>query len=82
MEIKHYNAIAKIIGGNLQGYAGLGALINSLSRYFESEDEMFKKEEFRSACLNGYNMEESDDILPTYQEAEISPTNIENAPYN
>ena len=30
MEIKHYNAIAKIIGGNLQGYTRIDALINSL----------------------------------------------------
>ena len=82
MEIKHYNAIAKIIGGNLQGYTRIDALINSLSRYFESEDEMFKKEEFRSACLNGHNMEELDDIVHTYHETEITPTNIENKAYN
>ena len=82
MEIKHYNAIAKIIGGNLQGYTRIDALINSLSRYFESEDEMFKKEEFRSACLNGYSMEESTETNVEYQSSEIAPTNIENKAYN
>ena len=59
MEIKHYNAIAKILGGNLLGDNKLEMLINSLSKYFEEEDESFNKHEFRAACLNGYNMEES-----------------------
>ena len=81
MEIKHYNAIAKIIGGNLQGYTRIDALINSLSRYFEGEDETFKKEEFRSACLNGHSMEETSEIDTKPIQKEISPTNIENQSY-
>ena len=79
MEIKHYNAIAKIIGGNLQGYPRFDALINSLSRYFESEDNSFKKDEFRSACINGHNMEESENIIHAPQKEQITPTNIENS---
>ena len=43
MEIKHYNAIAKIVGGNLLGSNNLEMLINSLSKYFESEDENFNR---------------------------------------
>ena len=82
MEIKHYNAIAKIIGGNLQGYHRMDAFINSLSRYFEEEDETFKKEEFRSACLNGDSMEEISETNVESTKEEIMPTNIENKAYN
>ena len=82
MEIKHYNAIAKIIGGNLQGYTRIDALINSLSRYFEGEDETFKKEEFRSACLNGYSMEESTETDVEYHKEDITPKTVENKAYN
>ena len=81
MEIKHYNAIAKIIGGTLQGYTRIDVLINSLSRYFDNEDENFKKEEFRSACLNGHSMEETSEIDTKPIQKEISPTNIENQSY-
>ena len=38
MEIKHYNAIAKILGGNLLGDSKLEMLINSLSKYFDKPD--------------------------------------------
>ena len=82
MEIKHYNAIAKIIGGNLQGYPRMDALINSLSRYFEEEDETFQKGEFRSACLNGYSMEETSQTDKEPDKEEIMPTNVENKAYN
>ena len=82
MEIKHYNAIAKIIGGNMLGDSKLDMLVNSLSKYFEEEDEAFNKHEFRAACLNGYNMVESDDTVPLYHKTEITPTNIENKAYN
>ena len=82
MEIKHYNALAKIIGGNLQGYPRIEALINSLSRYFEGEDETFNPKEFRSACLNGHCMEETSviDVEPKIEE--IMPVTIENRANN
>ena len=81
MEIKHYNAIAKIIGGNLIGDNKLGMLINSLSKYFEEEDETFNKQEFRAACLNGHNMEGSIKMDTSYVEEEISPVKVEKTPY-
>jgi len=81
MEIKHYNAIAKILGGNLLGDSKLDMLINSLSKYFEEEDESFNKHEFRAACLNGYSMEGSVemDTIPT--DDEIVPRKVETTPY-
>jgi len=81
MEIKHYNAIAKILGGNLIGDNKLEMLVNSLSKYFEEEDETFNKQEFRAACLNGHSMEEStiDDSNPIIEE--IMPRTIETTPY-
>ena len=81
MEIKHYNAIAKILGGNLLGDNKLEMLINSLSKYFEGEDENFNKHDFRAACLNGHNMEESIEIDTTPIEAEIMPRKVEKTPY-
>ena len=81
MEVKHYNAIAKILGGNLLGDSKLEILMNSLSKYFESEDENFNKQEFRSACLNGYNMEGSVEIDTNHIEEEIVARKIETAPY-
>ena len=81
MEVKHYNAIAKILGGNLLGDNKLEMLINSLSKYFEEEDESFNKHEFRAACLNGHNMEGSIETDTTYVEEEISPIIVEKTPY-
>ena len=56
-------------------------LINSLSKYFESEDDAFNKHEFRAACLNGHNMEGSLEIDTTYMEEEITPRKVEKTPY-
>ena len=81
MEVKHYNAIAKIIGGNLLGDNKLDMLINSLSKYFEEEDETFNKHAFRAACLNGHNMEESVESDTTPVEEEIMPRKVEKTPY-
>ena len=81
MEVKHYNAIAKIIGGNLLGSNTLEMLINSLSKYFEEEDETFNKHEFRAACLNGHNMEESVETDTTPTEEAMSPIVVEKTPY-
>ena len=81
MEIKHYNAIAKILGGNLLGDSKLDMLINSLSKYFESEDESFNKQDFRSACLNGQDMEGIIEIDTTPIEEDITPRKVENRPY-
>ena len=81
MEIKHYNAIAKILGGNMLGDSKLDMLINSLSKYFEEEDKNFNKHDFRAACLNGHNMEETSetDIEPISEE--IAPLKVEKTPY-
>ena len=81
MEIKHYNAIAKIIGGTLLGNNNLEMLINSLSKYFEEEDKTFNKEEFRAACLNGHNMEGSVEIDTNPTEEAIMPIKVEKTPY-
>ena len=81
MEIKHYNAIAKIIGGNMLGDSKLDMLVNSLSKYFEGEDENFNKHDFRAACLNGHNMAESVEIDTTPIEAIITPVKVEKTPY-
>ena len=81
MEIKHYNAIAKILGGNMLGDSKLDMLINSLSKYFEEEDENFNKHDFRAACLNGHNMEGSLEIDTTHIEEEIMPRKVEKTPY-
>ena len=81
MEIKHYNAIAKIIGGNMLGDSKLDMLVNSLSKYFEGEDENFNKHDFRAACLNGHNMEGSEEIDTTHTDDEISPVRVEKTPY-
>ena len=81
MEIKHYNAIAKIIGGNLLGDNKLEMLVNSLSKYFKEEDETFNKHDFRAACLNGHNMVESEDMIHTHYETEVTPTIVEKTPY-
>jgi hypothetical protein len=82
MEVEHYNAIAKIVGGNLHGYTRLDALINSLTRYFESVDENFNPKEFRSACLNGDIMEEQPKMDTTPIQVETSPTIVENRANN
>lgn len=81
MEVKHYNAIAKIIGGNLLGDNKLEMLINSLSKYFEGEDETFNKHDFRAACLNGHNMEGSLEMDTTHIEEEIVTRKVEKTPY-
>ena len=52
---EHYTAIAKIIGGVLNGSRRLDAIINTLIHYFESEDENFNSQEFRAKCFNGDN---------------------------
>ena len=81
MEIKHYNAIAKILGGNMLGDSKLDMLINSLSKYFEEEDKNFNKHDFRAACLNGHNMEGSEEMDTTHTDDEISPVRVEKTPY-
>ena len=81
MEIKHYNAIAKILGGNLLGDSKLEMLINSLSKYFESEDESFNKHEFRAACLNGHSMEGSIETDTITTSEEIVARKVETTPY-
>ena len=81
MEIKHYNAIAKILGGNMLGDSKLDMLINSLSKYFEEEDKNFNKHDFRAACLNGHNMEESVEMDTPPIEEIIMPVKVEKTPY-
>tara|TARA_Y100001938_G_C7973620_1_gene370630 strand:- start:635 stop:883 length:249 start_codon:yes stop_codon:yes gene_type:complete len=81
VEIKHYNAIAKIVGGVLDNNERLQPMINTLVNYFESEDETFNSREFRSACLNGSYMNEEDESKAIYAEDGISPRNTQNRAY-
>ena len=78
MEIKHYNAIAKIVGGTLDNNERLHPMVNTLTNYFESVDESFNPREFRSACLNGHYMEETPETDTTPAEQEIVPTTVPN----
>ena len=78
MQIEHYNAIAKIVGGILDNNDKLNPMVNTLTNYFESVDENFDSKEFRSACLNGHYMEETPETDINLTEQEILPTNIQN----
>jgi hypothetical protein len=78
MQIEHYNAIAKIVGGVLDNNERLNAMVKTLTSYFESVDENFDSGEFRSACLNGHLMEETPEINTTPTETEIVPTTVPN----
>ena len=82
MQIEHYNAIAKIVGGVLDNNERLNAMVKTLTNYFESVDENFDSGEFRSACLNGHSMEEIPitDTKPIKEE--ITPTIIQNTSDN
>ena len=82
MEIKHYNAIAKIVGGILDNNDKLNPMVNTLTNYFESVDENFESKEFRSACLNGHYMEETTETDVEYQKEVITPTIVENKANN
>ena len=54
MELKSYHtAVANIIGGILYNSSKLNAILNTLSKYFKSEDDDFDSEEFRRIALNG-----------------------------
>ena len=50
---KHYEEIAKIIGGTLHTSNRLQVLVKTLSEYFDSQDEDFDIEKFKSDALNG-----------------------------
>ena len=78
MQIEHYNAIAKIVGGVLDNNERLNAMVKTLTNYFESVDENFDSGEFRSACLNGHCMEETSEIDIEPKEEEIKPKTIKN----
>ena len=82
MEIKHYNAIAKIVGGTLNNNDKLHPMVKTLTHYFESIDENFNSKEFRSACLNGHHMEETPQIDMEVPKPEIITTSIQNEPDN
>lgn len=78
MQIEHYNAIAKIVGGVLDNNERLNAMVKTLTNYFESVDENFNSGEFRSACLNGHQMEETPEIDTNPTKTEISPKTVQN----
>ena len=82
MEIKHYNAIAKIVGGILDNNDKLNPMVNTLTNYFVEVDENFNSREFRSACFNGHYMEETTETDVEYQKEVITPTIVENKANN
>jgi hypothetical protein len=56
---KHYEAIAKIIGGTLHTSNRLEGLIKTLAEYFDNQDENFDIEQFKSDALNGNYIDET-----------------------
>ena len=50
---KHYEAIAKILGGTLLSSNRLQAIVKTFADYFSHEDEDFDAELFRKTALNG-----------------------------
>ena len=56
---KHYEAIAKIIGGTLRTSNRLQGLIKTLVEYFDSQDENFDIAQFKSDALNGNYIDET-----------------------
>jgi len=77
---RHYQAIAKIVGGVLNNNERLNAMVNTLINYFETEDIMFNSQEFRSACFNGDSTNDDADVVSTTTEGIISPSSIKNEP--
>ena len=55
---KHYEAIAKILGGSLHSSNRLKGLVKTFIEYFSSVDENFNIEEFSRNALNGEYIEE------------------------
>ena len=50
---KHYEAIAKIIGGTLHSSNRLRGLVKTFVEYFNSVDDNFDEERFSKDALNG-----------------------------
>ena len=50
---KHYDAIAKILGGTLLSSNRLQGIIKTFIDYFSHEDENFDAEHFKKTALNG-----------------------------
>tara|TARA_R100000152_G_C6772405_1_gene199285 strand:+ start:311 stop:535 length:225 start_codon:yes stop_codon:yes gene_type:complete len=65
---KHYEAIAKIIGGTLYSSNRLKGLVKTFIEYFNSQDSNFDAEQFSKNALNG-----SYDLLDTEEYIEIPP---------
>ena len=82
MQIEHYNAIAKIVGGVLDNNERLNAMVKTLTNYFESVDEDFNSGEFRSACLNGHFMEETSETDVEPIKEAVMPVHSDNRAYN
>tara|TARA_R100000152_G_C6610021_1_gene64207 strand:- start:336 stop:551 length:216 start_codon:yes stop_codon:yes gene_type:complete len=55
---KHYEAIAKIIGGTLHSSNRLKGLVKTFVEYFSSVDKDFNIEEFSKNALNGQYVED------------------------
>ena len=55
---KHYEAIAKIIGGTLYSSHRLRGLVKTFIEYFNSQDDNFNAEEFSKHALNGRYIDE------------------------
>ena len=55
---KHYEAIAKIIGGTLHSSNRLKGLVKTFVEYFSSIDDNFNSEQFSRDALNGNYIED------------------------
>ena len=65
---KHYEAIAKIIGGTLYSSNRLKGLVKTFIEYFSSQDSNFDSEQFSKNALNG-----TYDLLDTEEYIEMPP---------
>ena len=64
----YHTAVANIIGGVLHSSNRLMPLINTLIKYFQSEDTDFDGEEFKRIALNG-------DYTPSIEEEPVETPN-------
>ena len=55
---KHYEAIAKILGGSLHSSNRLKGIVKTFIEYFSSVDKEFDIESFSRNALNGSYIEE------------------------
>ena len=63
---KHYEAIAKILGGSLYSSSRLKSVVKTFIEYFSSIDREFDIETFSKNALNGtYNLSDTEECIET-----------------